>query len=101
MDNRPPFCIFEKCKPIIVSGGSAKNQLQEGNSCFCMGENEINETWKAMETEHINDICFCIFTPFKGWSRFVMNNDDFEIIGEMIKGFTKRTERKIKLYGAS
>ncbi len=95
---RPPFCTQKKCKLVINLGGTIEN-INDGGSCFCMGELEKAEVWEAGKTEHVNDITFCTYTPFKGWTRYVMNNEDFSIISEMLKGFKKRTGRDIKLYG--
>ena len=95
---RPAFCVFDNCKPV-VGYELSKEDAMNGKSCFCMGENSVVETWVAGDTEHVNDLCFCIFTPFKGWQRYVMNEGDFESIGAMLKGFSKRTGREFRLYG--
>lgn len=95
---RPPFCIIEQCKPVMVYGYTAKEHA-EGNSGFCMGENSNIEKWQAEKVEHVNDLCFCIYTPFKGWTRYVMNNDDFEIISCLLWRFARKTGRKFKVFG--
>lgn len=95
---RPPFCILKQCKSVAAHGYTAEEHAA-GWSGYCIGENSKPETWTAGQVEHVNDICFCIYTPFKGWIRFVVNEDDLEIISLLLWRFRKKTGRAVRLYG--
>ncbi|NRU52487.1 hypothetical protein [Clostridium beijerinckii] len=96
---KPSFCMCETCNPI-VNMQNDDEVIKNGGSCMCMGENSIIEEWTSNKTTHKNDICFCLYSPFKGWTRNVMNNDDFSVISVMIRQFSKITKRSISLAGA-
>ena len=91
---KPKFCMCDTCNPIVNMCNDEK-LIKDGGSVMCMGENSITEVWKSANTEHVNDICYCIYSPFKGWIRNVMNNDDFSVISIMIRKFSKITKRPI------
>lgn len=91
---KPKFCMCETCNPIVNMCNDEK-LIKDGGSVMCMGENSSIEVWKSANTEHINDICYCIYSPFKGWIRNVMNNDDFSVISIMVREFSKITKRPI------
>ncbi|MEW6448904.1 MAG: hypothetical protein AB1426_12635 [Bacillota bacterium] len=88
---RPPFCVIRKCRPVAVHGCTAKGHAS-GESGFCIGKMSEAEVWTAETVEHVNDICFCVYTPFKGWVRFVVNEMDLRIITALIRSFAKKTE---------
>lgn len=96
---RPPFCIVEECQPRAVNATAF--QIAQGQSLFCLGELAQPEVWTARQTEHRNDICFCCYTPFKGWIRFVMNEGDLEIVAFLIRRFVEKTGRKVRRVNAS
>ncbi len=95
---RPPFCILKQCKPVAVHVYAAEKHAA-GWSGYCIGENTQPETWVTGTVEHVNDICFCIYTPFKGWVRFVVNEDDLRIISLLLWRFCNKTGRAVRLYG--
>ncbi len=91
---RPPFCIYDDCTPIIAAGEILKG-LREGGSCFCLGKLANEQHWTSHTTEHHNDCGLCIFTPFKGWTRYVMNADDFHMLSVMIDRFGEKAGVKV------
>lgn len=91
---RPPFCVIKQCKPVAVHSCTA-NGHADGNSGFCLGEMKKPEKWKSEAVEHVNDICFCVYTPFKGWVRFVVNDGDLKIMLSLIRTFARKTKRRV------
>ncbi|MEW6573140.1 MAG: hypothetical protein AB1374_05855 [Bacillota bacterium] len=87
---RPRFCVITKCRPVAVHGCAVKGHAP-GESGFCIGKMTKAEVWTAETVEHVNDICFCVYTPFKGWVRFVVNEADLRIITALIRNFARKT----------
>lgn len=95
--DRPTFCTIEDCQ--VIHNNFDHSRLKRGGSCFCCGRNSQVIVWQAGETIHPNDINFCIYTPFKGWIRFLMCEPDIEILSCMAWAIAKFTGKKIRLYG--
>jgi len=75
-----PFWCYEK-KAKILRATFDEDSYKKGFSMFCYGLIKPKE-WKYNEVVHINNICHCYYTPFKGAVKFVINKDD--IWGELI-----------------
>jgi len=72
--SRPPFCYDKECK-VIYSSYNDKD-FDEGFSFFCFGKLREVHIFKEKETEHINDLSHCYYTPLKGMIRFFVNAED-------------------------
>lgn len=94
---KPPFCIIEGCQ--VIHNNAYPPALADGQSCMCCGQNDGLMVWQAGNTTHPNDLNFCIYTPFKGWLRFVMCEPDIEMMSCMAWAIARFTAKKIRLYG--
>jgi hypothetical protein len=94
--SRPPFCIVDRCTPVRQFDKEDGLYLAAGGSFFCAGILERGESWPAGDMVHTNPWCFCVYTPFKGWVRFLINRDDAKIITGLIRRLGEKS-REVKV----
>ena len=71
---RPPWCYDKSCK--ILLSRFEQSSYDKGFSSFCYGQMPEPKEQKHNEALHVNDICHCYYTPFKGAIRYFMNEGD-------------------------
>jgi len=81
---RPPFCVIGDCAPVREFRRKDQRHLVAGGSYFCAGVLERGEVWTAGSTDHHNKWSLCVYSPFKGWIRFMICEDDARIIEGLI-----------------
>lgn len=74
MTKRPKLCPEKNCKPVW-------NKLDDewwikGGSGACVGILKDPVKFVYKEIVHVNDYCWCEFTPLKGVVKFMKNFDD-------------------------
>jgi len=89
---RPSFCIIGSCTPVREFHRRDQKHLAAGGSYFCAGVMDREENWQVGETSHVNLWCLCVYSPCKGWVRFLISRDDVEIID----GLMRRLKRYAK-----
>lgn len=67
--NRPRWCYDKKAKVLYSTFN--KEYYEEG-----YGRMKIPREDDFNKVKHINDICHCYYTPFKGAIRYFINKDD-------------------------
>lgn len=94
--SRPPFCIVDGCTPVREFHREDGMYLTCGGSFFCAGILERGESWPAGDTLHVNPWCLCVYSPFKGWIRFLVNKDDVKIIAGLVRRLEEKS-REVKV----
>jgi ribosomal protein L37E len=72
--SRPPFCYDKECN--VIYSTYKDEDFDKGFSFFCFGKLREAHIFKEKETEHINDLSHCYYTPLKGMIRFFVNAED-------------------------
>lgn len=90
-DERPPFCTEKNCKMIMNPQSLSEKTIDKGFSGVCCGRiiDPEKVVLTAGEVEHKNYVYFCIYTPFKGWSKFMLNENDVFAIELCMQHFRK------------
>ena len=73
-ENRPHLCLDNTCKIMWVSYD--KKHHDKGWSYFCFGKLKEPHIFTEKECKHINEYCYCVYTPLKGVLRFFINEND-------------------------
>lgn len=94
---RPPFCIVEDCAPVREFHLQDRQYLAAGGSYFCAGILREREVWRARDVDHLNSWCLCIYSPFKGWVRFMICEDDAKIIVGLIQRLREKSRGKTQI----
>lgn len=71
---RPHLCFDDGCK--ILWASYDKEAVAKGWSYFCFGKLKEPHKFKEKECEHVNEYCYCAYTPLKGVLRFYINEGD-------------------------
>uniref|UniRef100_A0A6M3MBQ7 Uncharacterized protein n=1 Tax=viral metagenome TaxID=1070528 RepID=A0A6M3MBQ7_9ZZZZ len=73
-ENIPKYCFDENCRIMWVN--YSEEHHKKGWSYFCFGKLNSPHRFVEKECEHINDYCYCVYTPLKGALRFFINKGD-------------------------
>ena len=74
---RPHICPDSKCSCIWTTW--TKGGHERGQSWDCVGKLEKPHTFQWHETEHVNQYCWCIYSPLKGVTKFLITDKDCAI----------------------
>ena len=73
-ENRPIYCFDKTCKMLFkIYDEDAHN---DGYSYFCFGKLKEPHVFTEKQCRHVNDYCYCVYTPLKGALRFFINKGD-------------------------
>ncbi len=75
-ESRPPFCFDKNCQCIMNPQGLTKENVEKGFSGCCFGAMEKPVDWLFNKVNHINNYYVCLYSPFKGWIRFALDQND-------------------------
>ena len=73
-ENRPCLCFDKTCK--ILYNVYDEEYHNKGYSYFCFGKLKEPHVFMEKECKHINEYCYCVYTPLKGVLRFYINEND-------------------------
>ena len=74
LDKRPHLCPDETCECLWAN--YSRKSYDAGGSHDCFGRMPVAHRVVWRETEHVNDLSHCAYTPFKGHLRFLVNEGD-------------------------
>lgn len=73
--DRPKCCPEKSCECVYSCGDV--NTLQKGFSLLCFGKmKEKTLLFKANGVKHDNEYFLCFWTPFRGWVKFTVDDND-------------------------
>ena len=89
--NRPPFCVEENCELLMNPQSLSMDTIRRGFSGVCCGKaKDVDGIEKVVgEAVHRNYVYFCIYTPFKGWTKFELDEGDVFAIELCMQQFRK------------
>ena len=87
---RPDVCHEQNCKCIFT--GYRKLPDMKDYSFFCVGKMKTPITLYSNTVEHANDHYLCIWTPFRGWVKLQVNDNDMFWIKLIYQQYIKYKE---------
>lgn len=76
-DQRPTICPDKQCN-FLCSTFDLRT-FEDGSSFYCIGQLEKPNKVEWSATVHENNLCHCIYTPFKGIIKYLATKEDFEL----------------------
>lgn len=73
---RPTICPDSKCQ--VLWSNFLSTSFEEGYSFDCVGKLAEPHEFRWREVTHINEYCYCVYTPLKGLTRWLMAALDAE-----------------------
>ena len=88
--SNPDVCHEPNCH-CINSTCYHPDILREGFSFFCFGRIPDKERvrFQCADADHRNEYNFCVWTPMKGWVKFLVNDNDMLLMSLIIKSWKK------------
>ena len=93
-DQKPPFCIEENCEMLINPQSMTRVNLAKGFSgCCCGVMKEQRTTVVEGEVDHShNEVYLCYYTPFKGWIKLMLDENDVFALELCLKHIRQTTK---------
>lgn len=92
-DQRPTICPDKNCH-FLCSDFDSKT-FEDGYSFECFGQLEEPNVVKWNASVHENNLCHCIYTPFKGLIKYLANKEDLELGVKMYNMALEKLQEKV------